>query len=125
VDVLIVDDDGAVRRVYTKALERAGFMVGAVDNGLAAFVELQEHSFRAIVCDIRMPFLEGRKLYEQLVADMPQLAERTVFVTAAGSEEPIRRFLAKTGRPVLHKPVELADLVAAVRVLVESRGSPA
>lgn len=39
-DVLIVEDDASVSKVYTRVLERTGHMVTSVDNGLAAFAEL-------------------------------------------------------------------------------------
>lgn len=45
-DVLVVDDDPDVRHTHVKLLERAGFMVRAVDNGLAAIAELQRHPFK-------------------------------------------------------------------------------
>ncbi len=43
-DVLIVEDRPEVRNAYGKVLERAGYMVKAVDNGLAALAELQQGS---------------------------------------------------------------------------------
>ena len=114
-DVLIVEDDPAVRKSHAKILERAGFMVASVDNGLAAFAELQQRPFRVIVCDIKMPFLEGKSLYEQLEENMPDMAGRVVFVTSWVGDEPTRRFLERTGQPFLEKPVELAELVDVVR----------
>lgn len=57
-DVLIVDDEEDVRRTFTRALERAGYMVTALENGLAAFAELQQRQYRVIVCDVHMPFLD-------------------------------------------------------------------
>ena len=42
-DVLVVDDDDATHTTLTKMLERAGFMVTAADNGLAAVAELEQH----------------------------------------------------------------------------------
>ncbi len=118
-DVLIVDDDTNVRRAYTKILEREGFMVTAVDSGLAAFTELQQKTFRAIVCDIQMPFLGGESFYQQLEQAFPPMASRVVFATAWAGEENTRRFLEETGQPFLGKPVELAELVDAVRSIVE------
>lgn len=121
-DVLIVDDDESVRRTFSRALERAGYMVSAVENGLAAFAELQQHQYRAIVCDIHMPFLEGRSFYDELVAQYPQMAQRVVFATGWADQDEVGAFLQKSGRPVLRKPVDLKDLVQTVR-RVTDRGA--
>lgn len=120
-DVLIVEDDQALRSVYQRALERAGYMVKAVDNGLAAFAELQEHKYRAVICDIQMPFLKGYNLFEELKANLPETAERVIFVTGLAEQDKVREFLQKSGRPFLSKPVELKDLVRAVQSVVEGR----
>jgi CheY-like chemotaxis protein len=115
VDVLIVDDDDAVRHAFSRALERAGFMVTAVDNGLAAVAELHEQDYRAIVCDIHMPFLEGRSFYDELTREFPALARRVVFATGWVEHDEVGPFLKRSGRPVLSKPVDLAELAEVVR----------
>ncbi len=114
-DVLLVEDESGTRKTFTKLLERAGFRVNAVENGLAAIAELNEHSFRAIVMDIGLPFLEGRKLYNELVDSYPAMANRVIFVTGYVDDEEISRFLEETGRPFLGKPAPAADLVKIVR----------
>lgn len=121
-DVLIVDDDEAVRKTFTRALERAGYMVTAVDNGLAAFAELQRHGYRAVVCDVDMPFLEGRTLYDELRKDFPEMAQRVLFATGWSENDEVGPFLKQTGRPVLQKPVDLKDLVDAVRKVADKGG---
>jgi DNA-binding response OmpR family regulator len=114
-DVLIVDDEPQVREVHVKVLERAGFMVKAVDNGLAAFAELQQGSYSVVLCDIEMPFLEGKSLWDELQEHLPDVARRVVFVTGWADEERTRHFLERTGRPYLGKPTDLGELVNVVR----------
>ncbi len=121
-DVLIVDDDPAVRGTLTKMLEQAGFMVSAVDNGLAALAELREERVRAVVCDIKMPFLEGRRFYDELASAHPDIAERVIFVTGHGGDPQVRRFIERTGRPILDKPVAKTELVKAVQSLIDRAG---
>ena len=114
-DILIVDDDVSVGRVHQRLLERAGYTVTAVDNGLAALAELQQHTFGAILLDVRMPFLEGRRFYEEVANTYPELAERVIFVTGFADDPQVRDFLRGVGRPVLLKPVEFEELVTAVQ----------
>ncbi len=121
-DVLVVDDDGATRNMLAKMLERAGYVVTSVDNGLAAFAELQQRSFRAIVCDIQMPFLEGKGLFAEIQEIFPAMAKRVVFVSGFADEPETKRFLQDTGQPYLSKPVRASDLVEAVARMAEEPG---
>ncbi len=117
-DVLIVDDSPEVSTVYGQLLEHAGYMVKVVDNGLAAFAEIQEGRYAVILLDILMPFLEGKSFFRQLEADFPDLAKRVVFVTGMADDEETRKFLEGTGQPFLQKPVDAAQLVIAVRKMM-------
>jgi DNA-binding response OmpR family regulator len=116
VDVLIVDDNHEVSHAFGRVLERAGYMVKIVDNGLAAFAELQQGPFSVIVLDILMPFLEGKSFFRQLEADFPEMTKRVLFVTGAGDDE-TRDFIERTGQPLLEKPVDTEEFVEAVRSL--------
>jgi CheY-like chemotaxis protein len=114
-NVLIIDDDADVGRGHQRLLERAGFDVTTVENALAALGELQLRAFDVILLDIRMPFLQGTGLYDELTAIYPQFTKRVVFVTGFAGDPGTRAFLRDAGRPVLMKPVEFEDLVSAVQ----------
>ena len=118
-DILIVDDDDDVRRTFSKALERAGYVVRSVANGLAALAEIQQHEYRVIVCDVHMPFLPGESFYDELLKDYPHMAERVVFATGWMEHDEVGPFVARSGRPVLHKPVDLKQLTETVRAVAE------
>lgn len=123
-DALVVDDDAASRDHLVRVLQRAGFMVAAVENGLAAFAELQQRRFRVIVCDIQMPFLDGMKFYEQLLEVQPELASQVLFVSGFADRPEVQAFLKRSGQPVVAKPYEIADLVEVVRQLFGQQGAP-
>ncbi len=114
-DILIVEDKPEVRSAYGKVLERAGYMVKAVDNGLAALAELQQGSYSVILLDILMPFLEGKSFFRQLKADFPDMTKKVLFVTGMAGDRETRDFLEQTGQPFLRKPVDAKQLVEAVR----------
>lgn len=116
-NVLIVDDDASVRGAFSQALERAGFTVLAVPNGLAALAELRRREYAAIVCDVHMQFLEGRSLYQELQQEYPALVQRVIFATGWAEHDEVGAFLKQAGRPVLGKPVDLKQLVATVRAV--------
>lgn len=113
--VLLVDDDPAVRQVVGKALGQAGFQVTAVDNGLAALAAIQTHSFGVVVSDIRMDFLDGMRFYQELEAEYPEVQKRVLFVSAWANDPEVDAFVERTGRPLLRKPFELRDLLDLVK----------
>src|SRR5687767_6395494 len=57
--VLLVDDDAAVRRDYSKALRKAGWEVDTAEDGRQAIGTLGRATYGVIVSDISMPGLGG------------------------------------------------------------------
>ena len=113
--VLLVEDDPLVRNSMLKVLERGGFTVTPVPNGLAALSELRDHRFSAIVSDLRLPFLQGDDFFRQIEELFPDMARRVVFVTAWAHDPQFAEFLQQTGQPCLAKPFEAVDLIATVK----------
>jgi len=71
--LLVVEDEGAVRELTTRVLERAGYRVTVVDDGLQARAALEESGavFDAVVSDVVMPGLLGTALAEWLFVNRP------------------------------------------------------
>jgi two-component system, cell cycle sensor histidine kinase and response regulator CckA len=72
--ILVVDDEGAVRRFALRVLEREGYRVVEARDGIEA-VELirQGHEFDAVVSDIVMPRMNGVELMQALATTAPDL----------------------------------------------------
>ena len=114
--ILIVDDDVAVGIAMTRLLERSGFRAHVAHSGLEGLAALRERRFDAILCDLRLPFLQGQGLYKELVDDYPEQARRVIFMTGLPPDPKTRALVDETGRPLLHKPIESGDLLAAIGV---------
>ena len=114
-DVLLIEDDESVRSSLTKGLEQAGLRVMGVGNAAAALAALKQRTFRAIICDLILPDREGTSFYEQIKDQVPDMAERVLFLTGWGADQKVQKLLEYTGRPFLAKPVDLKILVDAVR----------
>jgi CheY-like chemotaxis protein len=122
-NVLVVEDDTTVREATRVMLERAGFAVTSVENGIAGFAALQQTTFDAIVCDVRLPFLSGLGFYDQIQEDFPELTSRVVFVSGWIQEPGVRETAETTGRPILAKPYTIDQLVTAVLDVIENAKS--
>ena len=111
VRILLAEDDEAMRAYLTRALERVGYSVTAVDRGTAALPLLEKESFELLLTDIVMPEMDGIELAQRASEMAPGM--RVMFITG---------FAAVTLKPgatppnakVLSKPFHLRDLVLEV-----------
>lgn len=71
--VLLVEDQEPLRRGLTRALERAGLKVVAVENGAAALAFLAEQSVDVVVTDLLMPGMDGVELSRRALDEHPSL----------------------------------------------------
>ncbi len=117
--VLVVEDDAANRSVATRLLQRAGHRVTACADGREALEVLERGDVHCIICDVRMPLLSGRSLFEQVEARLPGATRCFVWVTGDASQPDTRAFLDRTRQPVLAKPYEATELLATVAVVVQ------
>jgi len=58
-EVLVVDDDEAIRSTVCDLLELEGYAVGAAVNGREALTEVERHCPRLVVLDMQMPVMDG------------------------------------------------------------------
>ena len=84
-------------------------------DGEEALVRIKGQAFDLVICDLKMPKLDGQAFYASLVEAVPSLASRVIFVTGDVAGTQAERFLEDSGCPWLEKPFRLADLLKAVR----------
>jgi len=109
--MLYVDDEAAIRRAAHAWLARDGVKVHSARSALGARRCMAMHHFDGAFIDLWLGESSGLELYDWMLANRPLLAERTVFVTGdtLASAETMTR-LAQTGRAVIAKPFDLAEL---------------
>ena len=117
--VLVVEDEVALGAAVAEALGDAGFIVDRASDGLEALERLKERRYDLIVCDLKMPRLDGTAFYRRLETIDAAMARRVLFVTGDVAGTDAERFLEETGCRWLAKPFRLKDLLRAARELVE------
>jgi two-component system NtrC family sensor kinase len=113
--VMVVEDEAALATAVTEALRDVGYVVEHAADGEQALHKLKTQAFDAVVCDLKMPRLDGKAFYRELSAASPGLARRVIFVTGDVAGTDAETFLQESGCRWLAKPFRLADLLAAVR----------
>ena len=114
--ILIVDDEPSILRVLTAVLRRQGYLVTTTANGALAWECLHRQSFDGILCDLRMPELDGPACYRLVHRHAPALAARVMFLTGDTVSATSMAFLRASGQPWVYKPFAAS---AVLRMLAE------
>ena len=118
--VLVIDDETGSRESMAIAIEKAGFAVRTFDDARRALELLEESdSVRLVVCDLRMPGMDG-------VAFLKEVRERkyeigVILVTAYGTIESAVEAMRVGADDYLTKPVDLYELRQRVMNLLEKQ----
>jgi two-component system NtrC family sensor kinase len=115
VRVLVVEDEPALALAVAEALVDAGFVVDRAGDGEEGLSRLADQSYELIVCDLKMPRIDGVQFYRAMAAATPALVRRVIFVTGDVAGTDAERFLDETGCRWLSKPFRLGDLLRAAR----------
>jgi CheY-like chemotaxis protein len=82
VTILLIDDELRFVRALATLLRRDGYTVDTADNGECALEYLQERRYDLLLCDLRMPALNGPALYDILTNQYPTCASGSFFSPA-------------------------------------------
>ncbi len=113
--ILVVEDEARLASAVVDALRDAGYLVEHAPDGQAALDRIKGQPFDVVICDLKMPKMDGKTFYRTLSAASPGLARRVVFVTGDVAGTDAESFLEESGCRWLAKPFRLGDLLKTVR----------
>ena len=121
--ILLIDDDEDFRRVIIKFLGPQGFELLVAPDGKAGLSLAAETPPDLIVCDLSMPVMDGYEVLAALRRD-PGLADiPLIFLTGQSEPSQVRQGMNLGADDYLTKPVNLADLLGAIKVRLSRRQS--
>jgi signal transduction histidine kinase/DNA-binding NarL/FixJ family response regulator len=114
--VMLVEDDQTAREMLTVALRRAGAIVKPYERAAEALADFDSSQIDVVLTDIAMPGDDGISLLRKIrLAETPAGRRVPVIaVTAIAGEDERKRILDEGFDDFVHKPLEPAELVAAV-----------
>jgi PAS domain S-box-containing protein len=112
--VLVVEDEPAVAHLIADVLAEEGHKVEIVLDGRDGLDRAANGNYALIICDLRMPHLDGRGIYRELTAKGSPMRHRLMFVTGDTLAPHTLEFLEKSGLPFLAKPFLVEELKAVV-----------
>ncbi|MEQ8583409.1 MAG: sigma-54 dependent transcriptional regulator [Marinoscillum sp.] len=111
--ILIVDDEKTIRQALKDILEDESYEVSEAPDGEAAWALLEEQSFDAVLCDIKMPKMDGVELLSKAMEsgiDVP-----FIMISAHGTIETAVDATKKGAFDFIQKPPDLNRLLLTVR----------
>ncbi|MCG3137546.1 MAG: Transcriptional regulatory protein ZraR [Phycisphaerae bacterium] len=117
IHVLLVDDQDSFRRSTAKRLELRGFSVTEAGDGVEADELLKRIVPDVVVCDLKMPNMDGITLLQKRVGDLP--ATSWLILTGQGSVDTAVLGLKLGAVDYLQKPIEIEDLEHQIRQAYE------
>ena len=109
--ILVVEDEGPLRKIIGRNLERRGYRVMEAATGTAALATLRSGPPALLLLDVNLPDMTGWDILRALPADLRQ--RLPTIVLSAVMQNPKR--LAEFGEVVfLHKPFPLETLLRLV-----------
>ena len=118
--VLIVDDEPAICKALKVALGRAGYEAIAAQAGDSALTVLSRERVDVLLLDLRIPDTRGDVVFELAAATHPHLRHQTLFMTGDISDR-AQRLIQACECPMILKPFERSDMIAAIDALLPLR----
>lgn len=120
--ILVVDDQAALRGIFTEVLAGLGHTVDEAGTGQECLQCLQQTRYDLITLDLKLPDMDGEAIWRWLRAHDPELADRVMFMTGDTTSLETQQFLQQAGRPVLTKPMAIDEIRRKVNALLS--GAP-
>jgi DNA-binding NarL/FixJ family response regulator len=119
--ILVIEDHPQMRRNVTTILTMEGYLALGVENGKLGLAAAREHHPDMIICDVMMPELDGFGVLAALRLDPTVANIPFIFLTARGDKQDHREGMNLGADDYLAKPVQHAELMAAVEARLDRR----
>lgn len=103
-EILVIDDDRLIREMLTYYLRSQGYAVVACDGGEAGIAQCRERVPAAVLCDLRMPQMDGLTVLAALHGEFPELP--VIVVSGTGDMGDAIAALKLGAADFITKPIE-------------------
>lgn len=115
--ILIIDDEKAIRKTLTEILSFEGYKIEEAADGEEGLKKFKEKTFDAVLCDIKMPKIDGIDFLQKAVeinADVP-----IIMISGHGNIETAVEAVKKGAYDFIQKPPDLNRLLITIRNAME------
>ena len=111
--VLVVDDDDALRESLELVLAEEGYDVAGARDGAEALARIEAEPIDIVLCDVRMPGMDGMELLPDLIRRLP--GATLVMMSAYGSSDLAIEALRHGAYDYLSKPFQPSEVLLTLR----------
>jgi two-component system, NtrC family, response regulator AtoC len=119
--ICLIEDDPIMGESMKERLTLEGFSVDWCETGADALEKLQQHDYKAVVSDIRLPDISGDNLFRQMISNPKIHMPPTIFITGYGTVESAVELLKLGAVDYLTKPLNPKALVEKLQELCRER----
>jgi len=119
--ILVVDDEPLIGLAIRRILQREHEVVTLTSAREALAWLVRGERFDVILCDLMMPEMSGMDLHQELACQLPEVAERMMFLTGGAFTPDARAFLSRRGDRHVEKPFSSEKLRELVHSLLLAR----
>lgn len=119
--ILIIEDEAAIRRVLTKILseENSNYQVDDAEDGLIGFEKIKNTDYDLVLCDIKMPKMDGVEVLEAVKKIKPEIP--MVMISGHGDMETAIQTMRLGAFDYISKPPDLNRLLNTVRNALDKK----
>ena len=117
--LLIVEDEGPLRRAVAEQLTDRGYRVEQADSGEAALAKLADFAFDIILTDLRLPGIDGSAVVEAAVERYPHII--AIVVTGFGTVKDAVEAIKRGAWDFVSKPFQMDELLHVLDSALEQR----
>lgn len=119
--ILIIEDEAAIRRVLVKILseENQDYEVFEAEDGLAGMELIKKEDFDLVLCDIKMPKMDGVEVLEAVKKIKPEIP--MVMISGHGDLDTAVNTMRMGAFDYISKPPDLNRLLNTVRIALDRK----
>jgi len=111
--LLVIDDDESIRKVLTITLRDAGYQILAAEDGAKGLEIFAEEKPDIILCDLRMPGMDGISVLKEMKARDPD--KEVIVITAYADMDLAVKALQLKASDFITKPISTPALEVALQ----------
>ncbi len=118
--ILIIDDEEVIRMTLQEILEYEDYQVDTAGDGKEGLDLLLKNPYDAVICDIKMPKMNGLEVLSRSVVEKPECP--VIMISGHGDIDTAVEATKKGAYDFIEKPPDLNRLLLTVRNAIERKG---
>ena len=119
--ILIVDDEPMILELLSEILAEDQHTITVTGNASTALEYISANSYDCILCDLKMPGMSGRELFDRILEVKPDLTRRLIFITGDFLSDETEAFMLESKIPFIKKPFVVDEVCILINEIISRR----